>query len=930
MRYTVLLAALAAHVSLLAQTPEAFSYQAVARDANGDPLANTTVGVQFQLHQGFPSGTVVYAASYTPTTNDLGLFTVLVGYGTPTTGDFASIDWGVTPNYYLEVGLDTAGGTNYTSMGTQRLLSVPYALHAGTANDVNAAALFGAGNTPPASTCFGQVGNTSTGANPFSVARAGDHAYLVNYSSTSPNLTVFDVSDPTNPTQVASVTAGSGARSVAVEGNHAYVVNTFANTLMIFDVSDPTTPDLRSTTPTDPGPVVVSVVGSHAYSLHTNGTMGVFNVSDPDAPTSLPSVGVGNGPQDIAFANGHAFVVNSNSNDMMILDMSDPAAPAVVDTIPTEQSPRSIAISGNHAFVVNRNSFNITVYDITDPMALEHVATLPFSNGPEQIRISGNYAYVISSLPGVIHMVDITDPTTPAIVGTTSTGDYYRSITVSGNHAYVPHALADQMSVFELFCPNTQQQVLYDPVDGTFSSAEASQGTGWSVSGDTLFTLDRKVGIGISDPNSLLAGTDIGLVDDAGEHARITMKSNAVMGVLDARSTPGAERMQLGSVSAHPLSFFTTGSLRMTLDTDGLLGLGTTSPNHLLDLRADGQAFGHRSADSTIAIGTYVDNTFGAFLQTHTDHPLQFATNNGNAAMTLLQNGNFGIGASNPAAKLHVAGTKADLWLQDTDDGSILKVIAPDPTGASTGGVGTEGAFDLPFFTNNLDRMTIKADGNVGIGTTAPSRRLQIHDLSNTASIKPAVKIKTNNCGGPCGQPETTQALSLQNQNGTEDNVVGIGFADNDQDETPSAWIGARFIDKTQHLGDLVFYTRNQFGLSQRMTIQYDGDVGIGTDNPNADLSVNGTANNSTGSWGVFSDARIKTEQRLFTDGLNVIDRLRPIVFTYNADAPFEAEGEQVGIIAQELEALAPYMVSTTEHGDITDLREVNNQAYVF
>ncbi|MCB0793942.1 MAG: tail fiber domain-containing protein [Flavobacteriales bacterium] len=106
--------------------------------------------------------------------------------------------------------------------------------------------------------------------------------------------------------------------------------------------------------------------------------------------------------------------------------------------------------------------------------------------------------------------------------------------------------------------------------------------------------------------------------------------------------------------------------------------------------------------------------------------------------------------------------------------------------------------------------------------------------------------------------------------------------------------------------------------------------IGIGTNAPTAKLSVNGTANNSTGSWGVFSDARIKTEQREFTDGLNVIDRLRPVVFTYNADAPFEAEGEQVGIIAQELEELAPYMVSTTEHGDITDLREVNNQAYVF
>ena len=220
-------------------------------------------------------------------------------------------------------------------------------------------------------------------------------------------------------------------------------------------------------------------------------------------------------------------------------------------------------------------------------------------------------------------------------------------------------------------------------------------------------------------------------------------------------------------------------------------------------------------------------------------------------------------------------------------------------------------------------------NGNVGLGTNAPTRRLQVHD-SNDGTIQPAVKIKVNNCGLPCFQPDPTQALTLQNQDGTPGNLVGIGFADNDQDELPSAWFGAQLNNKTQHYGSLVFRTRGSGGFAEHMRITLDGNVGIGTGAPSAKLSVNGTANNSTGSWGVFSDARIKTEQRLFTDGLNVIDRLRPIVFTYNANAPFEAEGEQVGIIAQELEALAPYMVSTTEHGDITDLREVNNQAYVF
>lgn len=108
------------------------------------------------------------------------------------------------------------------------------------------------------------------------------------------------------------------------------------------------------------------------------------------------------------------------------------------------------------------------------------------------------------------------------------------------------------------------------------------------------------------------------------------------------------------------------------------------------------------------------------------------------------------------------------------------------------------------------------------------------------------------------------------------------------------------------------------------------GSVGIGTTGPTAKLSVNGTANNTTGSWAIFSDERIKKVKDGFTDGLNVIRKIRPVLFTYNDKAPFKNTDVQVGIVAQELEKIAPYMVTKKKYGDFTDLREVNNQAYVF
>lgn len=119
-----------------AQAPDAFSYQGVARGAGGEPITNTTIGVQFQLHQATAGGTVVYSETHTPITNGSGLFDVEVGNGTPTSGAFAAIDWKAGP-YFLEVGLDPTGGSSYANMGTQQLLSVPYALHANTADSLS-------------------------------------------------------------------------------------------------------------------------------------------------------------------------------------------------------------------------------------------------------------------------------------------------------------------------------------------------------------------------------------------------------------------------------------------------------------------------------------------------------------------------------------------------------------------------------------------------------------------------------------------------------------------------------------------------------------------------------------------------------------------------------------------------------------------------
>ena len=117
-------------LTIYAQSPEAFKYQAVVRDGSGNVIANQGIGIQITVLQTSVSGTAVYRETFTPTSNNFGLVNIEIGKGTVTLGIFADIDWGDGP-YFIETAMDPAGGTSYAVTGTSQLLSVPYALYAG-------------------------------------------------------------------------------------------------------------------------------------------------------------------------------------------------------------------------------------------------------------------------------------------------------------------------------------------------------------------------------------------------------------------------------------------------------------------------------------------------------------------------------------------------------------------------------------------------------------------------------------------------------------------------------------------------------------------------------------------------------------------------------------------------------------------------------
>jgi len=109
--------------------PESFKYQAIARNANGDAIANQPVSFRISIIEGSAEGTTVYSETQTSTTNQFGLANLSIGSGAVVSGVFNSINW-ENSNYFIKIEFDPKGGDNFITMGTSQMLSVPYSLYA--------------------------------------------------------------------------------------------------------------------------------------------------------------------------------------------------------------------------------------------------------------------------------------------------------------------------------------------------------------------------------------------------------------------------------------------------------------------------------------------------------------------------------------------------------------------------------------------------------------------------------------------------------------------------------------------------------------------------------------------------------------------------------------------------------------------------------
>jgi hypothetical protein len=182
--------------ALVAQTPQAFKYQAVARDNAGNLVANQTIGFRISILQGSPTGTSVFSETHTIASNAFGLVNLEIGAGNLVSGNMSTINWGAS-TFFIKIEMDVNGGTNYLLMGTSQLLSVPYALFAEKANSVLNDQVNDADANPT-----NEIQSLSISGNTLSISNGN--------SVTLPSGT-GGATGPTGPTGLTGATGATGA-----------------------------------------------------------------------------------------------------------------------------------------------------------------------------------------------------------------------------------------------------------------------------------------------------------------------------------------------------------------------------------------------------------------------------------------------------------------------------------------------------------------------------------------------------------------------------------------------------------------------------------------------------------------------------------------------------------------------------------------------
>ncbi|MEM9918686.1 MAG: tail fiber domain-containing protein [Bacteroidota bacterium] len=257
-------------------------------------------------------------------------------------------------------------------------------------------------------------------------------------------------------------------------------------------------------------------------------------------------------------------------------------------------------------------------------------------------------------------------------------------------------------------------------------------------------------------------------------------------------------------------------------------------------------------------------------------------------ALYVDNEGNVGIGINTPVVEAHIRDGDSPTLRLDQDGsagfGSQIWDIAGNETNFFIRDVNNSSS--LPFRLRPgapSNSIYIDAQGDIGLGTENPG--------DNALQVEAGdVYVKSGNVGINVA-PSATLALDVLGSSQFTGSSLFTG------DMSAFLTTGASFVTP---------------GFSTVLRIDATNTrVGIGKSDPGhlLELSADDAVKPNGGSWTAPSDRRLKTNIVDFTDGLNKVMQIRPVKFHYNGKLGYPTDKEFIGVVAQEMQEVAPYTI---------------------
>jgi hypothetical protein len=281
-----------------------------------------------------------------------------------------------------------------------------------------------------------------------SVAVSGGYAYVADFDS---GLRVIEVSDPTDPIEVAHCVTPGWARGVAVLGSYAYVADDTAG-LRVISVANPASPVEVGHCQTPGRAYGVAIAGGYAYVAADTSGLRVISVADPAHPTEVGYCDTLKHVNSVAVSGSYVYVTDA-SDGLGVISITDPSHPVRVGGYyMVSASALGVAVSGSLAYVgsIPTTFFPglliLSVADPTWPVVLGRCDTRSRAWG---VAVNGNLAYVAADESG-LRVISVADPTLPDTVGYYDMPGWANGVAVAGDYAYVAYA-REGLQVFQFY-----------------------------------------------------------------------------------------------------------------------------------------------------------------------------------------------------------------------------------------------------------------------------------------------------------------------------------------------------------------------------------------------------------------------------------------------------------------------------------------------